>query len=119
MKTPLKVYRNRPFLFGGVASAVLLALIWALTLAASPDLHERVHPDAGHEDHDCAAMLFLSGAIGPLVAPTPFALVPPCLPLVRAIAPTLAAGWVLRPIDRAVLEHAPPHPVHLAMAVAV
>lgn len=92
----------------GTAVAVLPALLWALTLAASPDLHERVHPDANHEDHDCGAMLFLSGAVGPVLAVSAFAVAPPRLPLVRSAAPSLPVVRAVRPADRAVLEHAPP-----------
>jgi hypothetical protein len=117
MKTPLRVHRNRHVSLAGTALAVLLALFWALTLAASPDLHERVHPDANHEEHDCGAMLFLSGAVGPVLAAVAFALAPPRLPLVRFTALTLPVVWAVRPADRAVLEHAPPWPAHLAMAI--
>jgi hypothetical protein len=41
------------------AVALILALLWLLTLAASPSLHELVHPEANHEDHDCAVTVFL------------------------------------------------------------
>jgi hypothetical protein len=42
---------------------LLVAVLWALTLTVSPQLHELVHPDADHEDHDCAVTLFLSGGL--------------------------------------------------------
>ena len=45
-------------------SAVLVvAVFWALTLTVSPQLHELIHPDADHEDHDCAVTLFLGGGL--------------------------------------------------------
>jgi hypothetical protein len=106
MKTPPRVRRVS---LAGTAFAVLLALFWALTLAASSDLHERVHPDANHEDHDCGATLFLSGAVGAVLVAVIGSLAPPppslgfvclALPVVRAVRPT----------DRAVLEHGPPWP---------
>jgi hypothetical protein len=47
-----------------VAGALLvLAVFWALTLTVSPQLHELIHPDADHEDHDCAVTLFLGGGL--------------------------------------------------------
>jgi hypothetical protein len=117
MKSSFRVYRNHHVSHAGTALAALLALFWALTLAASPDLHERVHPDANHEEHDCGATLFLSGAVGPVLAAVVFSLAPPCLPLVRFTALTLPVVWRVRPTDRAVLEHAPPWPAPLAMAI--
>ncbi|MBV9489318.1 MAG: hypothetical protein JO069_06280 [Verrucomicrobia bacterium] len=88
----------------------LLALAWALALATSPDLHERIHPDANHEGHDCGAMLFLSGAVGPALLVLACFVGKPRLPLVRLAVLTRPAVWTVRPIDRAVLEHAPPRP---------
>ena len=117
MKMPSRVHRNRRVRLAGTAIAVLLGLLWALTLAASPDLHERVHPDADHEEHDCGAMLFLSGAVGPVLAAVAFTLGPPRLPFVRFTALTLPVVRAVRPADRAVLEHAPPRLGHPAMAI--
>ena len=42
---------------------LVVAVLWALTLSVSPQLHELVHPDADHEDHDCAVTLFLGGGL--------------------------------------------------------
>jgi hypothetical protein len=117
MKTPPKVYRNRHVPLAGTALSVLLALFWALTLAASPDLHERVHPDATHEEHDCGAMLFLSGAAGPVLLAVVFSLDLPRLPLVSLAALPLSVVGAVRPSDRAVLEHGPPWPLRLAKAL--
>jgi hypothetical protein len=44
-------------------AALVVAVFWALTLSVSPQLHELVHPDADHEDHDCAVTLFLGGGL--------------------------------------------------------
>jgi hypothetical protein len=42
--------------------AVLLAHLLAIVaMAASPELHEWMHPDAHDDDHDCAVMLFVGG----------------------------------------------------------
>jgi hypothetical protein len=42
---------------------LVVAVLWALTLTVSPQLHELIHPDADHEDHDCAVTLFLGGGL--------------------------------------------------------
>jgi len=42
---------------------LVVAIFWALTLSVSPQLHEWIHPDADHEDHDCAVTLFLGGGL--------------------------------------------------------
>jgi hypothetical protein len=44
-------------------AVLVLAVFWALTLSVSPQLHELIHPDADHEDHDCAVTLFLGGGL--------------------------------------------------------
>jgi hypothetical protein len=44
-------------------AVLIVAIFWALTLSVSPQLHELVHPDADHEDHDCAVTLFLGGGL--------------------------------------------------------
>lgn len=44
-----------------IASALGLAFLFALTLAASPQLHARFHPDAGNVHHECAATLIATG----------------------------------------------------------
>ena len=44
-------------------SVLVVATFWALTLTVSPQLHELIHPDADHEDHDCAVTLFLGGGL--------------------------------------------------------
>jgi hypothetical protein len=46
-----------------VALALIIGIFWVLTLSASPQIHEWIHPDADHEDHDCAVTLFLWGGL--------------------------------------------------------
>ncbi|MEZ0254987.1 MAG: hypothetical protein ACAI37_06895 [Chthoniobacter sp.] len=86
--------------------ALGLHLLLICAAAASPALHEWMHADADHEDHDCAITLFASGACHDapalILAPTP-GLVPlldevntPHLELVSSIR-----FW-------GILEHAPP-----------
>jgi hypothetical protein len=47
----------------GLIPLLMVSIVWALTLAVCPELHEWVHPDAGHEDHDCAVTLFSNGGV--------------------------------------------------------
>jgi len=46
-------------LIGLLASA---AFLWTLTLSVSPQLHERIHPDANRIDHSCAITFIASGS---------------------------------------------------------
>jgi hypothetical protein len=46
-----------------IGAVLAVAIFWALTLSVSPQLHEWVHPDADHEEHDCAVTLFLGGGL--------------------------------------------------------
>jgi hypothetical protein len=47
----------------GLMPLLMVSIFWALTLTACPQLHEWVHPDAGHEHHDCAVTLFANSGI--------------------------------------------------------
>jgi hypothetical protein len=47
----------------GLMPLLVVSIVWALTLTVCPELHEWVHPDAGHEDHECAVTLFCNGGI--------------------------------------------------------
>ena len=42
--------------------SILIVLLLNL-LAASPSLHERLHPDAGQSDHQCAVTMFAHGQV--------------------------------------------------------
>ena len=44
-----------------VSTLSVAAFLWALTLSASPQLHQRVHPDANQVEHTCAVTLIASG----------------------------------------------------------
>ena len=53
-----------------IAAVLVVGIFWVLTLSFSPQLHKLIHPDAEHEDHDCAAgvplspvTLFLGGGV--------------------------------------------------------
>jgi hypothetical protein len=47
----------------GLMPLLVVSIFWALTLTVCPELHEWVHPDAGHEDHDCVVTLFSNGGV--------------------------------------------------------
>lgn len=49
----------RPVLAGMLVAVVLLLN----AMAAAPELHELIHADAGHEDHQCAVTLFAHGQV--------------------------------------------------------
>jgi hypothetical protein len=98
-----------------LAGALALAVLWAAALTASPGLHEWVHADADHEDHDCAVTLFLSGAVGPAIAP-----LPPVAPLAGPAADFRYRKFLplpfVGPSVRSVLEHGPPRVVSRRLA---
>ncbi len=92
-----------------------LHLLWVLTLAVAPALHEQVHPSAEHGEHhegegdaghQCAVTLFLSGAC----QCTPVAV----FTVKAAVFDCPEQDWRELPIvvvsfcSRAILEHAPP-----------
>ncbi len=96
---------NRPRVFTAVF--ILGAFLWTLALSASPQLHERVHPDANQADHTCAVTFIASGnynhsAAAPLIS-APVPVVQFCK--ISALAPQ----WVESVFVVArVFEHAPP-----------
>jgi len=44
-----------------VAIGIVAAVLMLAVLAASPELHQLIHADAGHADHECAVTLFQHG----------------------------------------------------------
>jgi len=89
-----------------VAYAIIAHLLLICAAAASPALHEWMHPDADCADHDCAITLFASGAChdasAPILAPTP-----DLVPLLDEVATGhLELASSLR--FSGILEHAPP-----------
>jgi hypothetical protein len=55
--------RKHSILYAGLMPLLVVSIFWALTLTVCPELHEWVHPDADHQDHDCAVLLFASSGI--------------------------------------------------------
>jgi hypothetical protein len=90
-----------------IAVCVFAAFLWTLALSASPQLHQRVHPDAGRVEHNCAVTMIASGsynhaAHAPLVsAPAPA--------VQFSKIPALTPCWVQSPfLGARIFEHAPP-----------
>ena len=81
--------------------------LWALALAAAPELHEWLHgEEAGHDDHDCVVRLLATGGVdapdlAPVlaVAPVDFVSVAMTLPNCDVASVFLVSGT---------LEHGPP-----------
>jgi hypothetical protein len=91
-----------------VATILSAIFVWALALAVSPQLHERIHHDTTAE-HVCAATLIASGNYVHSTTPPP--LVRP-EQLQQFGEPKLAASEFVASafLIGAVLEHAPPLP---------
>jgi hypothetical protein len=95
--------RRRAF----VATCVSSAFLWALALSASPQLHQRVHPDAGRADHNCAATMIASGSYNHAPHPPPVSAPAPSIQFSKI--PALTPQWVESPfLSASIFEHAPP-----------
>ena len=90
-----------------IAAFVCAAFLWALALSASPQLHERVHPDANSPEHTCAVTFITSGSYDHS-AYTPLIIAP--VPTVQfSKIPALSPHWVQSPfLGASIFEHAPP-----------
>ena len=82
------------------------AFLWVLVLGVSPQLHERIHPDANRVDHACVVTFIASGNYTHSSAP----LIRVLAPLVSVSAiPVLTPAWVESPFLLArIFGHAPP-----------
>ena len=90
-----------------VAGFVSAAFLWALTLSASPHLHQLVHPDANRAEHSCAVTLVATGNYDHAAQP-PLVNQPQLSAPFSQIA-ALRSTWV-RPLFLSghIFEHAPP-----------
>ncbi len=90
-----------------VALFISAGFLYALALSASPQLHQRVHPDANHIEHNCAATMIASGsydhaAHAALVSA-------PVQALQFSKISALTPCWVQSPfLGACIFEHAPP-----------
>jgi hypothetical protein len=95
--------RARAFITICVSSAFL----WALALSASPQLHQRVHLDAGRVEHNCAATMIASGSYDHAAHPPVVSAPVPAIQFSKI--PALNPCWVQSPfLGACVFEHAPP-----------
>jgi hypothetical protein len=85
----------------------LIAHLLLITIAAvNPDLHEWMHEDADHADHECAITLYTAGGYDDAALPV-LAVAPKLLPLSDEAVieqPRFASSFRFNGI----LEHAPP-----------
>ena len=82
------------------------AFLWALTLSASPQLHERVHKDANRVEHTCAVTFIASGNVDH--SPAALIISRPA-PIDEFTIPDLKPRWIESLfLLAAVFEHAPP-----------
>ena len=90
-----------------VAVVTSAAFLWTLTLSVSPQLHERIHPDAGRVDHSCAITFVASGSYNHSPAAPLIALPAPAFEFCKIS--TLNSIWV-QPLflGAHIFAHAPP-----------
>jgi hypothetical protein len=98
--------RNSTTTRASVAVLASAAFLWALTLSASPQLHERVHKDANRVEHTCAVTFIASGNFDH--SPAALIISRPA-PVDEFKIPELKRRWI-EPLFllAAVFEHAPP-----------
>ncbi|MDQ6623194.1 MAG: hypothetical protein M3Y86_06880 [Verrucomicrobiota bacterium] len=89
------------------ASTLGAALFLALALAASPQLHARLHHDSGAASHECAVTLITTGSYEHSVPPV--VLLPPEPAAYFATVPAYKTAWVGAAfLGASIFEHAPP-----------
>ena len=90
-----------------VAVFVSVGFLWTLALSASPELHQRVHPDADGADHKCAATMIASGSYDHAAHPPLVSA--PVAALQFSKIPALTPSWVQSAfLGASIFEHAPP-----------
>jgi hypothetical protein len=95
--------RGRALVVGFISAAFL----WALALSASPQLHQRFHPDANRVEHSCAVTMIVSGSFNHVSHPPLISLQVPIIQFSEI--PTLIPQWVESPfLSARIFEHAPP-----------
>jgi len=89
-----------------VAAATAAAFLWTLALAASPQLHERIHSDANRPGHSCAVTIVSAGKLNH----APPGLVTVAAPLVYFLPNVELIPASVQPLflTAAIFEHAPP-----------
>ena len=90
-----------------IAAFISVGFLWTLALSASPQLHQRVHPDANRVEHNCAATMIASGNYDHSVQ-VPLVSAP--VPAIQfSEIPALTPCWVQSLfLGACIFEHAPP-----------
>ncbi len=88
-----------------LAAGAAVLLLTLCVLAASPQLHRWLHPDAEHSDHECAVTLFHHGVTQAVVG-VALAVMP--LLLVARVALVPAGPDLVAPHYRLIPGRAPP-----------
>jgi hypothetical protein len=90
-----------------IAIFTCAVFLCTLALSVSPQLHERLHPDANRIDHSCAVTLVASGNFNHSACPQ-LVSVPDLVDQFSSI-PALSSQWVESAFLLArIFEHAPP-----------
>ena len=90
-----------------IAIFACAVFLWTLALSVSPQLHERLHPDANRIDHSCSVTLVASGNFNHSACPQ-LVSVPDLVDQFSSI-PALTPQWVESAFLLArIFEHAPP-----------
>jgi hypothetical protein len=104
---PLDQTQSHRLMRFGLIGWFVLSIFWALSLAVCPALHEWVHPDADHQDHDCAVTLFSSGGLHFLAADLVYSSKPSHQPLIDVIG-LVSQVTSLTHVERLLSARGPP-----------
>jgi hypothetical protein len=89
-----------------VAAGCIVAVLFALVLSATPQLHEQIHGTTGTPNHECAVTLLTSGNYQHTPTAT-ISVAPPAPP--TSFAHALHSFQLLTAhLEFSLLEHAPP-----------
>jgi len=99
--------KSRTIMRASIAIFTCAVFLCTLALSVSPQLHERLHPDANRIDHSCAVTLVASGNFNHSACPQ-LVSVPELVDQFSSI-PALTSQWVESAFLLArIFEHAPP-----------
>jgi hypothetical protein len=103
----MKLCLNRETNMRVTASALIGALLFALTLSASPQLHAQFHKDSSAPNHECGVTLIAAGNYDHSAAPVLLA-TPQPVEQFTALVP-FSSVWVADLfLEASIFEHAPP-----------
>ena len=89
-----------------IALAVLSSFLFAFVLSAAPALHEHLHSDAEHPQHECAITIVETGIE---TGDAPLAVAAPQAVAIFSTVAALHPVWVPAVFqDARIFEHAPP-----------